>query len=381
MSSKVDKSSRVFYYQQFADLLRKQIISGRYKPGEAIPSERQLSQEHGINRITLRRGMAQLIKEGFLYSVPGTGTFVSDIGGLSESRRMAAGIKSSKRKNISCILRRLHPTTQSPILSPYYIGIFTMMQKEASRLGCILSFNFVTSIKDERDVARWALENNVDGVIVIGAMERGAILSLYNKKIPLVLVDNYITKPAIDSVVPDNKLGAYLAVKYLTDLGHRKIGFIRAPLDQPAALERLEGYKQALQEAGIKYDENLVEEGYFQVEEGYRAMERMLKKKPLPTAIFGINDEAAIGAMKAIREKTNLNIPKDISIIGFDDIEWAALSHPPLTTVKIYKEEMGAIALKKIIERIEGRVKVPTKEIIPVELVIRGSCAKINLQK
>lgn len=378
MSYKVDKSSPTFYYQQFADLLRKQIIDGKYRPGEAIPSERLLSEEHGINRITLRRGIAQLIKEGFLYSVPGTGTFVSDIEGLSESKRMSAGLRPSRRKNISCVIRRLHPTTQSPILSPYYIGIFTMMQKEASHLGCILSFNFVTSIKDERDVARWALENNVDGVIIIGAMERGAILSLYNKKIPLVLVDNYITKPAIDSVIPDNKLGAYLVVKHLIDLGHRRIGFIRAPVDQPAAIERLEGYREALSEAGIKYNENLVEEGYFMVEEGYAAMERLLKKSPLPTAVFGINDEVAIGAMKAIREKSKLSIPKDISIVGFDDIEWAALSNPPLTTVRIYKEEMGAIALRKITDRIEGRAKIPTKEIIPVELVIRESCVKVK---
>ena len=78
MSPKVDKSSGKFFYQQFADILRKAIQSGQYKSGEPIPSERILSKEHNINRITLRRGIAQLIREGFLYSVPGTGTFVSD---------------------------------------------------------------------------------------------------------------------------------------------------------------------------------------------------------------------------------------------------------------------------------------------------------------
>ena len=377
MSPKVDKSSGKFFYQQFADILRKAIQSGQYKSGEPIPSERILSKEHNINRITLRRGIAQLIREGFLYSVPGTGTFVSDEEGLQKAHAFSSVKRSSRRKNIACILRRLHPTSQSPILSPYYVGIFSTMQKEALKMGCALSFNFVTSIKDERDIARWAMENNTDGIIVIGGLDRATVISLYDKKFPLVLVDNEISKPAIDSVIPDNKLGGYLAVKYLTELGHKRIAMIRAPLqDQPASIGRLEGYKQALQEAGIKYDDSLVIEGYYMVEEGYKAMEKILKKSPLPSAVFAINDEAAMGDMKAIREKTALNIPKDISIVGFDNIEWAALSTPPLTTVNVPKEEMGTIALKKIVDRVEGRIKIATKEVIPVDLIIRESCAK-----
>lgn len=377
MSPKVDKSSGKFFYQQFADILRKQVQGGQYKPGDPIPSERILSKEHGINRITLRRGIAQLIREGFLYSVPGTGTFVSDEEGLQKAHTLSSGKRMSRRKNIACILRRLHPTSQSPILSPYYVGIFSTMQKEALKMGCVLSFNFVTSIKDERDIARWAMENNVDGIIVIGGLDKTTVMSLYDKKFPLVLVDNEMSKPAIDSVIPDNKLGGYLAVKHLIDLGHKRIAMIRAPLqEQPASIGRLEGYKEALREAGIKYDDSLVIEGYYLVEEGYKAMEKILKKNPMPTAVFAINDEAAMGAMKAIREKTSLGIPKDISIVGFDNIEWAALSTPPLTTVNVPKEEMGAIALKKLVDRIEGRVGIATKEVIPVDLIVRGSSAK-----
>jgi len=377
VSPKVDKSSGKFFYQQFADILRKQVQSGQFKPGEPIPSERILSKEHGINRITLRRGIAQLIREGFLYSVPGTGTFVSDAEGLQKAHALSSMKHRSGRKNISCVLRRLNPTSQSPILSPYYVGIFSTMQKEALRMGCTLSFNFVTSVKDERDISRWASENNVDGIIVIGGLDRTTVLSLYDKKFPLVLVDNEISKPAIDSVIPDNRLGGYLAVKHLTDLGHKRIAMIRAPLqDQPASIGRLEGYKAALQEAGIKYDDGLVIEAYYMVEEGYKAMEKILKKSPLPTAVFAINDEAAMGAMKAIRDKSGLSVPRDISIVGFDNIEWAALSTPPLTTVNVPKEEMGSIALKKLIDRIEGRINIATKEVIPVDLVVSESSAK-----
>lgn len=372
---KVDKSKAVFLYCQFADVLRKEILSGRHKPGEYIPSERQLSETHDINRITVRRGLAQLIKEGILYSVPGTGTFVSEATNLQQALERKKGVRGlTKKKNINCMVRCLPPTIQSPILSPYYIGIFTMLQRESSRLGYNISFNFITSLKEEKEIARTILERNTDGVILIGKMERNFIVSLYSKKISLVLIDNYLDRPNIPSVIPDNKRGAYLAVKYLVDLGHRKIGFISAPLDQPAATERLEGYKQTLEEAKIKFDENLIVEGSFTTEDGYKAMEEFLKRRKLPTAIFAINDETAIGAMKAIREKSKLLIPRDISIVGFDDVEWASHSYPPLTTVKIYKEEMGTIAVRKLAELLEGETSFSTKTIIPVELIIRQSC-------
>jgi len=375
---KVDKSKAIFLYRQFADILRKEILSGRYKPGEYIPSERQLSQAHSINRITVRRGLAQLIKEGFLYSVPGTGTFVPEAKGIQQAIERKKSFKRlAKKKNINCILRCCYPANRSPIfLSPYYMDIFAMLQKESSRLGYNVSFNFIISLKEEKETARTILETNSDGIILIGNMEKNFILSLYNKKIPLMLVDNYLDKPNISSVMPDNKKGAYMAVKYLIGLGHRKIGFISAPLDQPAATERLEGYSQALKEAGIKFDENLIVESCFLVEDGYRAMEKFLKKKALPTAIFAINDETAIGAIKAIREKSKLLIPRDISVVGFDDIEWASYSCPPLTTVKVHKEEMGAIAVRKLAELLKGETSLPTKTIVPVELIIRQSCHK-----
>ena len=370
---KIDKSRSVFIYKQFADILRKHIQHGVFKSGEHIPSERLLSQEHNINRITVRRGINQLIKEGLLYSIPGTGTFVSD------KPKMIAGQAPSgrrRKKNIACMVKRLNPSIDSPILSPYYIDIFTSLQNEASKLDYNISFNFITSIKEEKEIARTILESDIDGVILIGQMDKKFALSLYNKKVPLVLLDNYIDKPSIASVVPDNRQGAYEAINYLIGLGHKRIGCITAPADQPAAIERLEGYKKALAEANIKYDKSLVCEGFYQVRYGYAAMEKLLKRRLRPTAIFAINDEAAIGAMKAIRQNANLSIPEDISVIGFDDIEWSQHTDPPLTTIKIYKTEMSAIALRQISLILKGESRISSKTITPVELVIRLSCAK-----
>lgn len=371
--SEIDKTKSVFIYRQFADILRKQIQDGFYKSGEYIPSERQLSQEHKINRITVRRGINQLIKEGLLYSIPGTGTFVS------EAPRKLSGKTSSnsrRKRNIACMIKRLNPSIDSPILSPYYIDIFTSLQNEASRLDYNISFNFITSVKEEREIARTILESDIDGVILIGQMDKKFILSLFNKKVPLVLLDNYLDKPSIASVVPDNRQGAYEAVKYLINLGHKRIGCITAATDQPAAVERLEGYKKALEEANIKYDRSLVVEGFYQVRYGYAAMEKLLKRRLKPTAVFVINDEAAIGAMKAIKQEAKLSIPDDISVVGFDDIEWAQHADPPLTTVKIYKSEMSAIALRQIHSILNGESRLSSKTITPVELVVRSSCKK-----
>jgi LacI family transcriptional regulator len=371
--NKIDKSKSVFIYKQFADMLRKEIQRGKFKPGEHIPSERKLSQDHNINRITVRRGINQLIKEGLLYSVPGTGTFVSE---KPKSLKKPINSNRSQKKNISCMIKRLNPSIDSPILSPYYIEIFTSLQNEASRLGYNISFNFITSVKEEREIARTILESGSEGVILIGQMDEKFILSLYNKKVPMVLLDNHLEKPSIASVIPDNRRGAYEAVKYLISLGHEKIGCITAPPEQPAAIERLNGYKKALAESGIKYDKRLVVEGFYQVRYGYSAMEKLLKRKIKPTAVFAVNDEAAIGAIKAIKQEAGFSVPKDISIIGFDDIEWSQHSDPPLSTVKIFKSEMSAIAFRQLDQIIKGQSRLSSITITPVELIIRASCQK-----
>ncbi len=362
MMKKIDRDKRVFLHKQFLDVLKEEIKEGKYKPGEYIPSERELVERYGLSRTTVRRAISRLVGEGWLYSVPGTGTFVSEV--ISKEKEQL----KPKSKDIACILKVAH----SPLDSPYYSKIFRSMQEEVARRDYHLSFySFIE--ESNLDLIKIIRERNLDGVIFIGGMKEKIILNVCKNKIPLVVVDNYLKKKDITTIVPDNKKGAFEATKYLIRLGHKKIYFLGASLDDIAVAERFNGYKDALEQAHIFYKKEFFIKSHFQVSDGYRSMRSVLKTGKIPTAVLAINDEAAIGAMKAIMEKGNLGVPKNISVVGFDDIDWAAHANPPLTTVRVQKEKTGVLAVKLLIEQIENQDFIGVKIVTPVELIIRSS--------
>lgn len=359
------ENKRVFLHRKLSDLLKKEIKEGKYKPGEYIPSERELSESYSLSRPTVRRAISQLVREGWLYSVAGTGTLVSENISLKEKQTRR------KSKNIALMLK----LPQSPLDSPYYSKIFRSIQEEIANRGYYFSFySFVDESKV--DILKIARERNHAGFIFIGAIKEKIVRQAYKNRIPFVLVDNYMSNKYITSIVSDNRKGAFEATSYLTKLGHKKIYFFGRELDDGVAIERFAGYKDALAEANIPYEKEFFIKDHFTVADGYRTMKNLLKTKRLPTAIFAINDETAIGVMRAISEENNLKIPKDISVIGFDDIDWAAYANPPLTTIKIQKEEIGILAVKSLVERIESKDFINVKTVTPVELVIRSSCSR-----
>lgn len=362
----IDKTKRIFLHRQFADILKKEIKEGKYKPGEYIPSERELCEKYKLSRTTVRRAISQLIDEELLFSIPGTGTFVSEFASI----KLKPESKKKKSRNIGCFVKSPH----SPLDSPYYGKIFRSMQEEIIGRRYALLFHYFMAEK-VHELLRMVKEKELGGVILIGNISKSAILEFHKKKVLFILVDNYPHNLDVTTIIPDNRKGTYDAVKYLIKLGHRRIAFLTAPLDEPVSKERFEGYKMALSEAGIAFQDELVVPAHYYIEAGYLAMLKVLKIKPLPTAIFAINDACAIGAMKAIREKSNLKIPKDISIVGFDDIDWALHTNPPLTTVRIEKERTGALAAKNIIELVENEHYLPTRIVTPTPLIVRQSCS------
>ncbi|MEN3184845.1 MAG: substrate-binding domain-containing protein, partial [Atribacterota bacterium] len=142
--------------------------------------------------------------------------------------------------------------------------------------------------------------------------------------------------------------------------------------------ERFQGYKAALRRAGIAYDEALVEYGDWSMESGHAAMKRLLGRGVRVTAIFATNDDMALGAMEAAKEH-GLRIPEDVSIVGFDDAPISANAFVSLTTVRVYKREMGRFAMQRVLRRIEEPHLVPIRVIFPTELVERSSCARVTL--
>jgi len=194
-------------------------------------------------------------------------------------------------------------------------------------------------------------DKHIDGLILIGTYIEEAIGSLQRRLLdkPIVLVDGYAPNYPFDSVLIDNIGGATKAVNHLVDCGHRHIGLIGSnPASPPDILERRAGYLQALAARGI--GQSYVEDGLMRREEGYAALQRLLKRAPQVTAVFVTNDDTAIGVMHAAHDM-GLKVPDDLSIVGFDDIDLASEIHPALTTVHVYKSWLGRLGVQRLLER------------------------------
>jgi len=212
---------------------------------------------------------------------------------------------------------------------------------------------------------------HADGLVVSGPrVDDPSLLELIRDGFPVVLQGSLPDLP-VTSVDVDNVAGARQAVEHLLALGHRRIACItNAPLVYTAARERLDGYRQALDAAGIAYDDEIVTEGAFDAPSGHTAMTALLERAQFD-AVFVASDVVALGAIGALRE-TGRRIPGDISVVGFDDIPLAAYFDPPLTTVRLPAFELGQAAGRALIHRIADRA-TPDRTLLPIELVIRSS--------
>ncbi len=210
----------------------------------------------------------------------------------------------------------------------------------------------------------------VDAVIVTSSRV-GALYVEHLERIgaPIVLINNHNKRRGryVHSVSMDNRHGGYLATTHLTQLGHRRIAYIARPSDYSSNLERQEGYRQALEEAGIPFDPALVVAGTGRVESGERAMEALLAMRELPTAVFCYNDMMAIGLLRAAR-RAGVRIPHDLSVVGFDDITVASYVCPPLTTVAQPKAEMGHRAMEMVLTLLD----IPTDKRKPTNVMLQG---------
>ena len=214
-----------------------------------------------------------------------------------------------------------------------------------------------------------------DGLLLIVPLVPAAIVAaLPEHHFPHVLIDQ--ADPTHSSSVVDatNWQGAYDATCYLIDLGHRRIGHITGTPQLASAGERIDGYRAALLDKGLPFDEQLVVEGDFYQEGGTSGATALLDLAEPPTAIFAANDLSAFGAMDVIRAR-GMEIPHDISILGFDDIPNAQVTWPKLTTVRQPLAQMGRVAARLLLDQIDQPGRPVRRVTLSTELVIRDSCA------
>jgi LacI family transcriptional regulator len=263
------------------------------------------------------------------------------------------------------------------VRNPFFTDLTRGAEDVANERGYSLLFcNTDDDLKKEIKYINNLIEKQIDGIALAGAAVRDQSLEEnMDIKIPIVSVDRNVYFKGIEGEIEvDNFSGAYDAVNHLVQLGHKKIMFLSGQVNIKLSKDRLEGYKRALSDNNIDYNENLVVVGRYSSEFGYETMKNMVLDKEI-TAIFCGNDLIAIGAMNALKEK-HISIPEDISIVGFDDIYISTLVSPPLTTVRQPSYEIGYQAIDTLIDILECKKDFSKKVEIKLELKIRGSTCK-----
>ncbi|MBN1267840.1 MAG: LacI family DNA-binding transcriptional regulator [Anaerolineales bacterium] len=241
----------------------------------------------------------------------------------------------------------------------------------------VILCNSGNDLKKQRTYIDTLTAKQVDGVIFISAGESTEDLERLSKSnTPIVVADRVVPLSLADVVLLNNEEAGYTATKHLIDLGHTKIGCITGPSDVSPSMQRVSGYRRALEENDIRFKDKYVTAGDFTYRGGNEGMKRLLSQPDRPSAVFVLNDMMAIGAISTARS-LGYRVPEDVSIVGFDDIELANAVNPALTTMAQPMQELADVATKRLIEKLlssEGNWE-NQKFVLHAKLVVRESTA------
>jgi DNA-binding LacI/PurR family transcriptional regulator len=255
----------------------------------------------------------------------------------------------------------------------FYQRIMLGAQQELARHGYYL---LVAVIEPDQlsDLANLRLlrERRVDGALLAGPeISPRSILALQSKRVPLVLVDNTLPHSPVDCVLSEDEAGGYDATRHLLDHGHTRIVMLSGPEDWPSNQARLRGYRQAMTERSLPPLE--VHGSETTIDSGQRTMQNALAQYPDLSAVFAANDSMAMGGIRAGRA-AGRQTPGDLAVVGFDDLDWAEHTAPSLTTVKVHKRRMGALAARRLVELLQGESEAPVRSTVANSLIVRTSC-------
>jgi len=261
--------------------------------------------------------------------------------------------------------------------SPFFSLIIEGVNVQARKYGYNLMMIHIDRNMLVDECVKQVRDCHCDGLIIFGVEMFSADVALFrNIGLPFVIVDNYFVDEDVDTVSINNKQGVRKSVKHLTELGHRKIGYIKSNEIINSFSERYETYLGILRELGLEFDERYVFPLQYSENGSYLDMKRFLDEgRKLPSALVADNDLLAFSAMKAIQE-SGYRIPDDVSIIGFDDRPICLLSDPQMTTVLVPKDSFGPASVDLLVSRFENPQKNCFRIEIGVELIQRGSVSE-----
>lgn len=263
--------------------------------------------------------------------------------------------------------------------SPFHPAVIEGVERQAKSLGYETVFNHVDINDLEYGTQLQEILSDTESAIVLlgTEMQEEDFEPYTHAKNKIILLDGWSDRYFFDSVLISNTDSAARAVEYLIEKGHRDIGYLRGDFRIQAFRYREIGYKRIMDRYHLPIQPEYIATVGTRIETAYEGMKKYLEETPiLPTAFFADNDTIAIGAMQALKER-GYDIPGDVSIIGFDNISFGAISDPPLTTINVYKHEMGEMAVRELMRSVEDGKKVKTKIQVCTDFVERASVRNI----
>lgn len=259
------------------------------------------------------------------------------------------------------------------VANPFYARIVKGIEDIAHKNGYNVMLCNTDSDRHREDMYLELLRNRLsDGVIFMESELEAEELAELGKTFPVVQCSEYKENVNVDYVGIDNFAAGYKAVSHLIGLGHRRIAMISCRNSFISTRKREEAYKKALADAGIEFDPSLMVYGDYGFKSGLRAGKSLLQLKEVPTGIFAISDIMAIGTIRAFKE-AGMRVPQDVGVVGFDDISFASMYDPMLTTISQPKYDMGCEAMKLLLRKMKGEAKQSEKIVLEHTLKIRES--------
>ncbi len=287
----------------------------------------------------------------------------------------ARALNNRKTYNIGIVL----PKKEYLLTAPFYIELLFSVEKQLKQNGYSL---FLGSLHDDElsasDHSGLYKEGKVDGLMVFAPpFEAPFLEKLSGDDIPFTVVLGRSRGKKFNFVDVDNTGSAARVVSHLLELGHKRIGFVSGNIEEINAADRLKGYRLKLEDAGQPADEKLIYYGDWSLESGYRAYSELMTRENPPTAVFCSNDYMAMGMIKAAHD-AGLKLPEDLSVAGFDDLQYSSFITPSLTTVRQPVEKIAVAAVDMMMAVISGKNSVPDEVILASEFIVRSSCLALT---
>lgn len=287
----------------------------------------------------------------------------------------ARGLSMRDSKLIGVVVPQTEPGDRLMFQNSFYSEVLGSIEYYARQQG----YHILISATDANEsYLTLAKKRNLDGIIVIGMYPDDFYQQMKKTQIPIVLIDSYCNDHYYHNIRIDDAYGSYLATRYMLENGHKNIAFFSGQLKENGVMKkRLLGYQQALQEFEVPYRKEYVFEGQIDYSSGIALSDQLMKSGLPATGIVAAADILAIGAVKGLFE-AGKNVPNDYSIIGFDDAEISQYMTPGLTTIRQQISLKGQKAVELLLKHIEDPALPKQEEILPLQLVVRGSVKKLN---